>query len=73
MPFGCVAFEATSKGEKIGYLTGVRLQCLSAVWPLRPLALAAGIELPPELSPMPFGCVAFEAQIPSSQRQFNIH
>ncbi len=37
------------------------LQCLSAVWPLRPLAIDGTLYSPYSASPMPFGCVAFEA------------
>ncbi len=61
MPFGCVAFEAgTGRADRHRDASG-GLQCLSAVWPLRPLHLRAGCTLHVQLSPMPFGCVAFEA------------
>ncbi len=40
------------------------LQCLSAVWPLRPRYYPTETPQQLDVSPMPFGCVAFEATRP---------
>ncbi len=36
MPFGCVAYEAWLSSLASSKWKGLGLQCLSAVWPMRP-------------------------------------
>ncbi len=70
MPFGCVAFEALPDGQPEAIVRRLCLQCLSAVWPLRPMDCGMITINSHLMSPMPFGCVAFEAPKPrSSQRK----
>ncbi len=61
MPFGCVAFEASCDFAGTADAVGKQLQCLSAVWPLRPRAKDLPSRKHEREAPMPFGCVAFEA------------
>ncbi len=68
MPFGCVGFDASWTNCATRCSGATCLQCLSAVWALMPPTRLHRRRNPGSLSPMPFGCVGFDANVRSRMK-----